>query len=376
MEKNTFKFLLEKTEPSGARRGKINTLHGSIETPVFMPVGTAAAMKAMTTQQLLETGSQIILSNTYHLNNQPGADLIEKHGGLHKFMAWNGPILTDSGGYQVFSLPNKVIDEEGVSFRYSKNGKSLRMTPESSILIQNQLGADIIMAFDECVEYSASYEYTKSSLKRTNNWAKKCKLAHTTSGQALFGISQGNVYKDLRGEGLKLLVDLDFSGYAIGGLSVGEGLDIMKKVLDFTAPMLPEFKPKYLMGIGLPEDLFAAIERGIDMFDCVIPTKYARSGVLFTNWGKVRITNREFKKDKFPVDVNCDCYTCRNFTRAYLYHLFISNEILGAILTSIHNVRFYQFLLERIREAIEQDKYLRFQKEFLELYFKRSNKKN
>jgi len=241
--------------------------------------------------------------------------------------------------------------------------------------IQNQLGADIIMAFDECVEYPTTYEYAKSSLKRTLAWAKRCKEFHQNDEQALFGISQGAMFEDLRKEGIKALIDMDFPGYALGGLSVGEGLDIMKKALDFCTPVLPKDKPRYVMGIGLPEDILEAVERGIDMMDCVIPTKYARSGTLFTNWGKVRITNREFKNDMFPVDTACNCYTCRNFTRAYLYHLFLSNEILGAILTSIHNVHFYLNLMDRIRQSIRENRFLKFKDEFLTVYSRKEKKR-
>jgi queuine tRNA-ribosyltransferase len=363
-----FSFSLLKTDRSGARRGVIETAHGSIQTPIFMPVGTAAAMKAMTIEQLKTTHAQIILSNAYHLNHQPGSELVEKFGGLHQFMGWDGPMLTDSGGYQVFSLPGKKVDDDGVTFNYSKGGKTSRLTPEISIEIQNRLGADIIMAFDECVEYPATYEHTKQSLQTTLKWAARCKKAHQRKDQALFGISQGSLYKELRLEGLKTLVDLDLPGYAIGGLSVGEGLENMMKTLDFTTPAMPQLKPRYLMGIGTPEDILEAVERGIDMMDCVIPTKYARSATLFTNVGKLRLTNREFKKDKLPLDTSCQCYSCRNYPRAYIHHLFISNEILGAILASIHNVHFYLEMMSRIRQAIEREQFSDFKNDFLNLY--------
>lgn len=374
MKSGKFFYELLGQDSSGARLGEITTPHGMIKTPIFMPVGTAGAMKAMTMEQLKATGAQIVLSNAYHLQNQPGSEMVEKHGGLHKFMAWDGPILTDSGGFQVFSLPGKKVDDDGVTFRYSKNNETVRLTPEVSIQIQNRLGADIIMAFDECVEYPATYDYAKSSLKRTLSWAKRCKAFHKNDNQALFGISQGAMFEDLRKEGIKALIDMDFPGYALGGLSVGEGIDIMKKALDFCSPVLPKDKPRYVMGIGLPEDILEAVERGIDMMDCVIPTKYARSGTLFTNWGKVRITNREFKNDMFPVDTACTCYTCSNFTRAYLYHLFASNEILGAMLTSIHNVHFYLNLMERIRQSISENRFLKFKDEFLTVYSRKEKK--
>ncbi len=375
-DSTSFKFELIKTDSCGARLGKITTPHGVIKTPIFMPVGTHATVKAMTPEQVKSTKAQIILSNTYHLHLQPGEDLINKFGGLHEFMHWDGPILTDSGGFQVFSIPGKTVDDDGVTFPYSKNNSKIRLTPKIAIEIQNKLGADIIMAFDECVEFPASYEYVKKSLKRTIEWAIICKKSHQKlDQQALFGISQGATYKELRQEGLKALVDLDLPGYAIGGLAVGEGLEEMKKVLDFTVPSMPIEKPRYLMGVGLPEDIFEMVERGIDMSDCVIPTKYARSGALFTNIGRLRITNKEFRKDKFPIDTDCDCYTCNNFSRAYLHHLFISNEILSATLTSIHNVRFYVRLMERIRDSIEKNYFLSFKEDFLRLYNRKDKKK-
>ncbi|MCP4754625.1 MAG: tRNA guanosine(34) transglycosylase Tgt [Proteobacteria bacterium] len=368
MKPTPFHFDLLGQDESGARIGKFHTPHGIVETPIFMPVGTAAAMKAMTMEQLKATGAQIVLSNAYHLQNQPGADLIMKFGGLHAFMGWDGPILTDSGGFQVFSLPGKEVDDDGVTFRYSKNNKPVRLTPETSIQIQNKLGADIIMAFDECVEYPTTYDYAKRSLKRTLSWAQRCRNEHGRDDQALFGISQGALFKDLRKDGITALADMDFPGYALGGLSVGEGIENMKTVLDFSSPFLPQDKPRYVMGIGLPEDILEAVERGIDMMDCVIPTKFARSATLFTNCGKVRITNREFRNDKFPVDTDCRCYTCTTFTRAYLHHLFASNEILGSILTSIHNVHFYLDLMKRIRRSIEENRFLKFKRDFLALY--------
>lgn len=374
MKSERFVFSLLTRDPSGARRGRFSTPHGSVDTPIFMPVGTAAAMKAMTMAQLKEAGAQIMLSNTYHLNNQPGADLVEKMGGLHEFMGWDGPVLTDSGGFQVFSLPGKNVDDDGVTFRYQKHKEAVRLTPERSIQLQNQLGADIIMAFDECVEYPATYEFARDSLKRTLAWAARCKKAHQRTDQALFGISQGALFEDLRRDGVRALVDIGFPGYALGGLSVGEGIENMKRVLDFTTPWLPEDKPRYVMGIGLPEDIFSAVERGIDMMDCIIPTKYARSATLFTNVGKLRISNREFRTDRFPADTNCGCYTCRHFSRAYLNHLFTGNEILGSILASIHNVHFYLDLMQRIRDAIEQGRFAAFRDEFLERYTRREKK--
>jgi queuine tRNA-ribosyltransferase len=368
-------YNLIHTDPCGARRGLMETPHGPVDTPVFMPVGTAAAMKAMTTEQLAATGARIVLANAYHLWLQPGADLVEKLGGLHRFMNWDGPMLTDSGGFQVFSLPGRVVDDDGVRFRARHGDPPVRLTPELSIEIQNRLGADIIMAFDECVEYPTTYDYARQSMKRTLRWAVRCIDAHRRKDQALFGISQGALFKDLREEGIRALRDMDFAGYALGGLSVGEGIDNMKRVLDEATPLLPIDKPRYVMGIGLPEDILEAVERGIDMMDCIIPTRFARSATFITHCGKIRLSNREFRSDRFPVDTNCDCYTCRNFSRAYLHHLFTANEILGATLASIHNVRFYLNLMQRIRTAIEQDRFKAFKKDFLMLYQRREAKK-
>ncbi|MDT8446785.1 MAG: tRNA guanosine(34) transglycosylase Tgt [bacterium] len=368
------RFNLHQTDPSGARRGEIVTARGTVQTPIFMPVGTAAAMKALTPAQLKDCGAQIVLSNAYHLENQPGSELIEKLGGLHEFMKWDGPMLTDSGGYQVFSLKKKTVEEEGVTFAYALEGKPVRLSPEISMMIQNRLGADIIMAFDECVEFPTTYGYAKESLERTLRWAKRSKEAHNNPAQALFGISQGALWEDLRQRSMEGLIELDFPGYAIGGLSVGEGLEHMKNALDFTTPLMPADKPRYLMGIGLPEDILEAVERGIDMMDCVIPTKFARSGVLFTHVGRLRVTNGEFRRDKFPVDTNCECYCCQNFSRAYLHHLFAANEILGATLTSIHNVHFYMTLSTKMQQAIEQGRFGAFKADFLETY-QRAEKK-
>jgi len=369
-QQEKFSFNLINNDHGGARLGVVHTPHGKIETPVFMPVGTAAAMKAITPEQVERAGASIILSNAYHLAIQPGSELIQKLGGLHKFMGWNKPILTDSGGYQVFSLPGKKVDEDGVTFKVTKNGAVTRLTPEKSMQIQNELGADIIMAFDECVEYPSTHSYAQESLARTLKWARRSIDSHQNSSQALFAISQGALFKDLRVQGIKELIDMDFPGYAIGGLSVGEGLDNMNRILEICTPILPENKPRYLMGIGLPEDILGAVERGIDMMDCVIPTKFARSATLFTNFGKIRVSNKQYKKDKYPVDVNCDCYTCSNFSRAYLHHLFASNEILGAMLTSIHNVRFYLHFMERIRHSIKLNRFDSFKKNFLDRYNK------
>ena len=365
------KFTLHcKDKFSDARRGTLTTPHGVIQTPIFMPVATHAAMKAMTPIQVHEAGTQIILSNTYHLHIRPGELLVEKAGGLHRFMAWDGPILTDSGGFQVFSLPRKRITEEGVFFRHEVTGEEMFLAPSDAISIQQKLGADIIMTFDECIPYPSDHRYAASSTEKTLRWARECKQAHTKSDQALFGIVQGSIYEDLRVRCAKELVKMDFPGYAIGGVSVGEGLELLKKVVDITAPHLPEDKPRYLMGVGLPEDILESVGRGIDMFDCVIPTRYARSATLFTRRGRIRLTSKNYRRDFFPIEPNCSCYTCKNFTRAYLHHLFSANEVLSAILASIHNVHFYLEMMAEIRQAIEQQAFSAYKHQFLDNYIK------
>jgi len=366
---NQFHFTLKHKDPScSARRGVLETPHGRIETPIFMPGGTHAAMKAMTPRQVEETGAQILLCNTYHLHLRPGEALVEKAGGLHSFMGWNGPILTDSGGFQVFSLPNKRITEEGAFFRHEITGEEVFLDPAKAMAIQEQLGADIIMAFDECIPYPCDKNYAARSTLKTLRWAKECKQAHARPDQALFAIVQGSVFDDLRAMCAKELVEMDFPGYAIGGVSVGEGLELLKKVVEFAAPHLPENTPGYLMGVGLPEDILESVERGMDMFDCVIPTRYARSATLFTNRGRIRLTNRKYRRDFYPIEPNCTCYTCANFTRAYLHHLFVSNEVLSAILASIHNVHFYLNLMGEIRLAIEEDRFAGYKRDFLATY--------
>lgn len=364
-----FQFELITKDPNcSARRGRLQTPHGTIETPIFMPVGTHGALKAMTPAQVEETEAQIILSNTYHLHLKPGEGLVKKAGGLHKFMNWNKPILTDSGGFQVFSLPNKRIGENGVHFKHELTGDEIFLGPKEAMQIENDLGADIIMAFDECIPYPATHDYSAKSIKKTLRWAESCLKHHNREDQALFGIVQGSVYEDLRRECAEQLTAMDFPGYAVGGVSVGEGLDLLKKVVEYTAPFLPEDKPRYLMGVGLPEDILESIERGMDMFDCVIPTRYARSATLFTSRGKIRLTNRNFRRDFFPVDPACDCYCCKNFSRAYLHHLFNANEILSATLSAIHNVRFYLNMVAGARKAIEAGEFLSYKEEFLGNY--------
>ena len=348
-----FKFTLEKkSSQCKARTGIIETNHGVIKTPVFMPVGTRATVKAMNNDELKSIGSQIILSNTYHLYLKPGQEIIRKADGLHKFMNWDRPILTDSGGFQVFSLSKtRKITEEGVQFRSHIDGSKHFISPEKSMEIQNDLGSDIMMAFDECVPYPASYEYTEDSMKRTLRWLKRCKDYHkNTDRQNLFGIIQGGMYKDLREYSAKNTIDFDLPGYAIGGLSVGEPRDLMIELLDFTTDFMPENKPRYLMGVGTPDYLFEAVEHGVDMCDCVLPTRIARNGTALTSKGKLVVKNAKYKDDFAPLDENCDCYACKNHTRAYIRHLLNVDEILGARLLSIHNLRFLIKMMENIRK--------------------------
>lgn len=366
-----FKFTLEKkSSQCKARTGTIETNHGVIKTPVFMPVGTRATVKAMNNDELKSIGSQIILSNTYHLYLKPGQEIIRKADGLHKFMNWDRPILTDSGGFQVFSLSKtRKITEEGVQFRSHIDGSKHFISPEKSMEIQNDLGSDIMMAFDECVPYPASYEYTEDSMKRTLRWLKRCKDYHkNTERQNLFGIIQGGMYKDLREYSAKNTIDFDLPGYAIGGLSVGEPRDLMIELLDFTTDFMPENKPRYLMGVGTPDYLFEAVEHGVDMCDCVLPTRIARNGTALTSKGKLVVKNAKYKDDFSPLDENCDCYACKNHTRAYIRHLLNVDEILGARLLSIHNLRFLIKLMENIRKSIEEDRYLEFKDEFYRNY--------
>ena len=366
-----FKFTLEKkSSQCKARTGTIETNHGVIKTPVFMPVGTRATVKAMNNDELKSIGSQIILSNTYHLYLKPGQEIIRKADGLHKFMNWDKPILTDSGGFQVFSLSKtRKITEEGVQFRSHIDGSKHFISPEKSMEIQNDLGSDIMMAFDECVPYPASYEYTEDSMKRTLRWLKRCKDYHkNTDKQNLFGIIQGGMYKDLREYSAKNTIDFDLPGYAIGGLSVGEPRDLMIDLLDFTTDFMPENKTRYLMGVGTPDYLFEAVEHGVDMCDCVLPTRIARNGTALTSKGKLVVKNAIYKDDFSALDDNCDCYACKNHTRAYIRHLLNVDEILGARLLSIHNLRFLIKLMENIRKSIEEDRYLEFKDEFYRNY--------
>ena len=363
--------LLHECKQTGARRGVIHTPHGDIQTPIFMPVGTQATVKSMTPEELKEeVKAQIILSNTYHLYLRPGQDIVKEAGGLHKFMNWDRPILTDSGGFQVFSLGDlRTIHEEGVEFKSHLDGSKHFFSPESVMKTEEDLGADIIMAFDECCPYPSTYEYTKQSMERTTRWALRCKNAHKTENQALFGIIQGGFYKDLRQKSAKDLIDLDLPGYAIGGISVGEPKEEFIDILKYTAPLMPKDKPRYLMGVGTPDYLIEAVVRGIDMCDCVLPTRIARNGTALTSQGKLVVRNATYERDFTTLDPECDCYTCRNYTRAYIRHLIKCGEILGARLLSIHNLRFLVRLMENVRTAIEEDRLLEFREEFYKKYY-------
>ena len=355
---------------SGARLGIVHTPHGSFETPMFMPVGTKATVKTMSPEELRQIEAKIILGNTYHLWLQPGNDIIKQVGGLHNFMNWDGPILTDSGGFQVFSLSNlRKITEEGVEFRHHTNGSKLFLSPEKSMEIQNDLGSDIMMAFDECPPMPSEYKYVKDSIERTTRWAERCLNAHKRpEDQALFGIIQGGEYKDLREQSAKELVALDFPGYAIGGLSVGEPKPVMYEMVEHTVQYMPDDKPRYLMGVGSPDALIECSIRGMDMFDCVLPTRIARNGTCMTSNGRLVIKNAKYANDFKPLDENCDCYTCKNYSCAYIRHLIKAEETFGIRLTTIHNLHFLLKLMEDIRQAIREDRLLDFKDEFFEQY--------
>ncbi|SDY47298.1 queuine tRNA-ribosyltransferase [Evansella caseinilytica] len=364
---------------SGARLGIVHTPHGSFETPMFMPVGTLATVKTMSPEDLKDMGAKIILSNTYHLWLRPGNEIIKEAGGLHRFMNWDRPILTDSGGFQVFSLSDmRKITEEGVEFRNHLNGERLFLTPEKCMEIQNDLGPDIMMAFDECPPYPAEYDYLKASVERTSRWAERCLKAHKRpEDQGLFGIVQGGEYEDLRRQSAEDLISLDFPGYAVGGLSVGEPKEVMNRVLEFTTPLLPADKPRYLMGVGSPDSLVDGSIRGIDMFDCVLPTRIARNGTLMTSTGRLVVRNAKYARDYRPLDENCDCHVCQNYSRAYIRHLVKCGETFGFRLTTYHNLYFLLKLMENIRQAIREDRLLDYREEFFEAYgFNKPDAKN
>lgn len=367
------KYELEKIEKNTqARLGKLITNHGTFDTPIFMPVGTQATVKTLSPEEVLEVGSAVALANTYHLWLRPGADIVQKAGGLHKFMNYPNPILTDSGGFQVFSLAKpKDISEEGVKFKSHLDGRALFLTPEISIEVQNKLDSDIAMSFDECAPYPATYEYMKNSVERTLRWAKRGLDAHKNENQSLFGIVQGGAFEDLRKLSALETTKLNFDGYSIGGTSVGEPKDVMYKMVDDAIKYLPEDKPRYLMGVGDPMDLIEGVIRGVDMFDCVLPTRLARHCHAFTSDGRINIRNSKFKEDFTPIEEGCDCYACRHYTKAYIRHLMVANETFGSRLISIHNIRFLIKMMEDMRECIKNDTLL----EYKEIFENRYNKK-
>lgn len=368
MKNDVFKYeLIHSDANSNARLGKLNVFGKIVDTPVFMPVGTQATVKFLSPEDIKSINASIILSNTYHLWLRPGEDVLKKAGGIHSFMNYDGPILTDSGGFQVFSLAdNRKISEEGVSFKSHLDGSKLFMAPEDSIRIQEAIGSDIAISFDECIPYPSSYQYTKDSVDRTLRWAKRGKDVHTRKNQALFGVVQGSSYPDLRKYCAEELVKMDFDGYSIGGTSVGEDKKTHYEMLDYTLPYLPEDKPRYEMGIGAMNDILEAVERGVDMFDCVLPTRIARHGTLMTSQGRITIRKQIYKDDFTPLDPNCDCECCKKYTKAYIHHLYRANEGLGNRLMSIHNLRFLIKLMEDIRLAIKEDRFVQFKKELLE----------
>ena len=370
MKTKYFSFEVEHVDKqTGARLGLLHTPHGDIQTPVYMPVGTQATVKAMTPRDVEETGASIILSNTYHLYLRPGHTLVQEAGGLHSFMHWNKPILTDSGGFQVFSLARKGdIKEDGVLFRSHIDGSKHFFTPESVMEVEQALGADIAMCFDECAPGTADYRYAVGAMNRTHRWAERCREAHTREDQALFGIVQGCVYGDLRIQSAKTLASMDFPGYGIGGLSVGEPKDVMYRMLEEIRPYMPEDKPRYLMGVGSPDCLLEGIKRGVDMFDCVLATRIARNGTALTSSGRLVVRNAQYAHDFGPLDPECDCYACTHYSRAYIRHLIKAGEITGGRLATIHNLRYLLRLMERIRKAIEEDRYEEFRRDFFNHY--------
>ncbi len=352
-----------------ARTGRLTTPHGDVETPAFMPVGTQGTVKALTPELIRETGSQIILANTYHLHLRPGSEVVAELGGLHRWMNWPGPILTDSGGFQVYSLARlRKLDDHGVVFQSHIDGSTHELTPERAMRIQAQLGADIIMALDECTPYPCSYADAEAAVERTTRWAARCQEAHRGQGQALFGIVQGSVYANLRARSADALVGLDFPGYAIGGLSVGEGRALMCTMLEETVPLLPSDRPRYLMGVGTPADFVLGVERGIDLFDCVVPTRTARNATLYTSAGRLNLRNQQYTRDPRPLDPECTCACCRQYSRAYLRHLYVAKEILACILGTLHNLTFFQNLMARLRAAVRAGSLPAVKAEILSVY--------
>ena len=371
-----FHFKVEGEDNSTqARACEITTPHGKIPTPVFIPVGTHGAVKGITPRELSGMDTSLVLANTYHLHLSPGEALIEKAGGLHRFMSWPKAIITDSGGFQVFSLEEKSITEEGVSFS-GPSGRTVHLSPEAAISIQEALGSDIMMPLDECIPYPSRKDYVKKSIARTHRWLDRCVASKRNPHQALFGIIQGSDFFDLRDECLREVTARNLDGYAIGGVSVGEGPETLEKVVAYTAPKMPKERPRYVMGVGTPEDLLMIWGHGVDMSDCTIPTRFARGGTLFTNRGKIRIRHKNYRRDFFPIEPNCPCYSCQNFTRSYIKHLFDSNEILGQILAGIHNLAFYKLLANRAREAILKGSFSAFRESFLDCYRGHTKKKS
>lgn len=369
MAKGFYLEILHEDKNSNARYGILHTPHGDCEVPMFMPVGTLATVKTMSPEEIKECGAGVILANTYHLHLRPGEDIVDKAGGVQKFMNYNGPMLTDSGGFQVFSLAqNRDIKEEGVYFKSHLNGDKIFFSPEIVIGIEEKIGADIIMSFDECIPYPATYDYVKKSTERTIRWAKRGKDAHKREDQALFGIVQGGEFEDLRKYCALELVKMDFDGYSIGGTSIGEPKDVCFKMIDYAIQYLPKDKPRYLMGVGSLDYILEGIAKGIDMMDCVLPTRIARHGTLMTHSGRVNIKNEKYKEDFSPLDPECDCYTCKNYTKAYLRHLYVANEQFGARLLSIHNTRFLISIVEGARKAIQEDRFLEYKDEVLRKY--------
>ena len=362
---NILKFSISATDAK-ARRGRLSLLSGVVETPAFMPVGTYGSVKGLTPDQVKQTGADVVLGNTFHLMLRPGTDVVEQQGGLHKFINWSGPILTDSGGFQVFSLGEmRKISEKGVTFRSPVDGAEIFLGPEDAIKVQHRLGSDVVMVFDECTPYPATAQEAKKSMELSMRWAKRCRSAHGNSEAALFGIVQGGMFKELRDESLQRLIEIGFDGYALGGLSVGEPKDLMRKIVNYCGERMPSEKPRYLMGVGTPQDIVYAVSQGIDMFDCVMPTRNARNGHIFTSQGLLRLRNKRYRNDGKPLDVNCNCYTCKNFSRAYLHHLDKCKEMLGAQLNTIHNLSYYQSLMSGLRGAIEKGRLTAFVNEFL-----------
>ncbi len=367
--KDFYLQILHKDKNCKARYGILHTPHGDVELPMFMPVGTLATVKTLSPEELKSMGSGFILANTYHLSLRPGEDIVQKAGGLHKFMNYDGPILTDSGGFQVFSLSqNRKISEEGVIFKNHLNGDLMEFTPEKVIEIEEKLGADVIMVLDECIPYPSTYEYVKESTERTIRWAKRCKDAQKRDDQALFGIVQGGEYKDLREYCAIELSKIDFVGYAIGGTSIGEPKEVYSKMIQYAVEYLPVDKPKYIMGVGSIDYLLEGIENGVDMFDCVLPTRLARHGALMTSKGRINIRDAKYKDDFTPLDDECDCYCCKHYTKAYLRHLYVCDETFGKRLLSIHNIRFLIHLMEEARKAIKEDRFLSFKEEMIKKY--------